>query len=132
MPAAAGPIMRLRPSSMRAQRMEGKQGMQESGDAALVSAIASDPRYQELVARRARFGWWLSAAVFFSFVGYLLLIAFDKALLASPVGQGVTSLGIPIGLGLIVLAIVLTAAYVAVANRSFDRQMAEILLEHGA
>ncbi|OYX64296.1 MAG: hypothetical protein B7Y88_11450 [Sphingomonadales bacterium 32-64-17] len=101
-------------------------------DQRALSAIAADPRYQALVSARARLGWWLSAVVFFCFVGYLLLIAFDKALLAMPIGGGVTSLGIPVGLGLIVLAIVLTGVYVAIANRRFDSQMAEILRSHGA
>ncbi|MXO71077.1 DUF485 domain-containing protein [Alteraurantiacibacter buctensis] len=106
--------------------------MASGQDAALLDAVAADPRYHALVAARARLGWWLSAVVFFCFVGYLLLIAFDKALLAMPIGGGITSLGIPVGLGLIVLAIALTGVYVAVANRRFDSQMAEILRSHGA
>ncbi|MDV5823984.1 DUF485 domain-containing protein [Sphingobium naphthae] len=94
---------------------------------ALVAAVAADPRYAALVARRARLGWTLSAIIFAAFVGYLLLIAFDPALLATPIGAGVTSLGIPLGLGLILLAIVLTGFYVRQANRHHDAQMAAIL-----
>lgn len=98
----------------------------------MIARVAADPRYIDLVARRARLGWWLSAVIFFAFVGYLLLIAFDKALLGAPIGPGVTSLGIPLGLGLILLAIALTDVYVAHANRHHDAQMAEILKDHGA
>jgi uncharacterized membrane protein (DUF485 family) len=97
-----------------------------------IAAVAADPRYVDLVARRARLGWWLSAIIFFAFVGYLLLIAFDKALLGAPIAGGVTSLGIPLGLGLILLAIALTGVYVAHANRHHDAQMAAILKDHGA
>lgn len=104
-------------------------GVQEE---ALIAAVAADPRYEVLVNRRARLGWWLSAVIFSAFVGYLLLIAFDKALLGTPIGQGVTSIGIPIGLGLILLAIALTGLYVAHANRHHDAQMAAILKDHGA
>ena len=100
--------------------------------AAMIAAVAADPRYGELVARRARLGWWLSAIIFTAFVGYLALIAFDKALLGMPIGDGVTSIGIPIGLGLILLAIALTGLYVAHANRHHDAQMAAILKDHGA
>ena len=100
--------------------------------AAMIAAVAADPRYGELVARRARLGWWLSAMIFTAFVGYLALIAFDKALLGRPIGDGVTSIGIPIGLGLILLAIALTGLYVAYANRHHDGQMAAILKDHGA
>lgn len=106
--------------------------MKQGQDDMLVAAVAADPRYADLVARRARLGWGLSALIFFAFVGYLLLIAFDKALLGAPIGAGVTSVGIPIGLGLILLAITLTGVYVAHANRHHDAQMAQILKDHGA
>jgi len=107
---------------------------QEAGrtDEALIAAVGADPRYIELVTRRVRLGWWLSAIIFTAFVGYLALIAFDKALLGMPIGNGVTSIGIPIGLGLILLAIALTGLYVAYANRYHDAQMAAILKDHGA
>jgi uncharacterized membrane protein (DUF485 family) len=101
-------------------------------DSALIAAVAGDPRYARLVSRRARLGWSSSAIIFFAFVGYLLLIAFDKALLGAPIAGGVTSLGIPVGLGLILLAIILTGAYVAYANRHFDAELAAILKDHGA
>lgn len=98
---------------------------------AMIAAVAADPRYRALVARRARLGWWLSAIIFCAFVGYLLLIAFDKALLATPIAGGMTTIGIPVGLGLILLAIALTGFYVAHANRHHDAQMARILKDHG-
>jgi len=101
--------------------------MTDLDDAALVAAVADDPRYQGLVARRARLGWLLSAIIFFAFVAYLLLIAFDKAALGAPIAGGVTSIGIPVGLGLILLGIGLTGLYVAHANRHHDAQMAAIL-----
>ena len=106
--------------------------MQGSGDEEIVAAVAADPRYIALVARRTRLGWLLSAVIFLAFVAYLLLIAFDKTLLGSPIGNGVTSVGIPVGLGLILLAIALTGVYVAHANRHHDAQMAVILKDHGA
>lgn len=101
-------------------------------EAVLIAAVAADPRYMTLVKHRARLGWWLSAMIFLAFLGYLLLIAFDKALLGTPVAGGVTSIGIPVGLGVILLAIALTAAYVAYGNRHFDAAMAQILKDHGA
>lgn len=106
--------------------------MTERPEEQVIAAVAADPRYEALVARRARLGWGLSAIIFFAFVGYLLLIAFDKALLGRPVANGMTSWGIPIGLGLILLAIALTGLYVAHANRHHDGQMDAILRDHGA
>lgn len=105
-------------------------GMTGENDVALIAAVAADPRYSNLVGRRARLGWFLSAIIFFAFVGYLMLIAFDKAALGAPIANGVTSVGIPIGLGLILLAIALTGVYVSHANRHHDRQLATIIEEH--
>jgi uncharacterized membrane protein (DUF485 family) len=63
------------------------------------------------------------------YYGYIALIAFDKELLARPIGAGVTTLGIPLGIGVIVFTIVITGFYVRRANSEFDRLTAEILKE---
>ncbi|MDB5710236.1 MAG: hypothetical protein JWL96_2306 [Sphingomonas bacterium] len=106
--------------------------MGQEHEDAVIAAIAADPRYEALVRERGRLGWILSALIFFSFVGYLAVIAFDKAALAQPIGDGVTSVGIPVGLGLIVLTIAVTALYVRRANGSYDTRLAEILKDHQA
>ena len=106
--------------------------MGQEQDDAVVAAIAGDPRYEALVRERGRLGWALSALIFAAFVGYLGLIAFDKAALARPIGGGVTSVGIPVGLGLIVFTIAITALYVRRANGRYDAMLAELLKDHGA
>jgi uncharacterized membrane protein (DUF485 family) len=85
--------------------------------------IAADPRYRDLLARRARFSWLLTAIMLVIFFGYIALIAFDKALLARPIAGGATTIGIPVGLGVILAGIVLTGIYVRRANRDFDPVM---------
>jgi uncharacterized membrane protein (DUF485 family) len=82
--------------------------------------VLADPRYQRLVKRRGRFTWALTLVMLAAYFGYIALIAFDKELLARPIGGGVTSLGIPVGVGIILLAIVLTGLYVRRANKEFD------------
>ena len=91
-----------------------------SKDAARYDEVLSDPRYQRLVQRRGRYTWTLSIIMLVAYFGYVALIAFDKPLLARPIGGGVTSLGIPVGVGLILLAILLTGLYVRRANRDYD------------
>jgi uncharacterized membrane protein (DUF485 family) len=85
-----------------------------------LARIADDPRYHQLLARRGRFTWMLTIIMLVVFFGYILLIAFDKALLAAPVGGGATTIGIPIGLGVILVGIALTGIYVRRANSEFD------------
>ena len=92
----------------------------ENPDKAALSRIAADPRYLDLVVRRACFTWLLTAIMLAVFFGYILLIAFRKDLLARPIGDGTTTWGIPIGLGVILIGIVLTGIYVRRANREFD------------
>ena len=93
--------------------------------------VAQDPRYEQLVRRRSRFGAVLTAIILAAYFGYILLIAFNKELLSRPVGDGVTTLGIPIGIGIILLSILLTGIYVRVANRDFDRLERALREEHG-
>lgn len=101
-------------------------------DEALLARIAADPRYRELVRRRGRFGWLLTAIILAIFFGYILLIAYDKALLARPIAGGATTLGIPIGIGVILAGILLTGLYVRRANRAFDPIVRAIREDFGA
>lgn len=92
----------------------------ETTGAERYEAILADPRYRRLVRRRGRFAWALTIVMLAAYFGYILLIAFDKAALARPIGGGVTSIGIPAGVGIILFAILLTALYVRRANREYD------------
>ncbi len=92
----------------------------ETDDAARYDEVIADPRYQRLVKRRGRFTWTLTIVMLVAYFGYVAFIAFDKAALARPIGDGVNSLGIPVGVGIILLAIVLTGLYVRRANKEYD------------
>lgn len=85
-----------------------------------LARVAADPRFHQLLHRRGRFTWTLTAIMLVVFFGYILLIAFNKEFLATPVGEGATSIGIPIGLGVILVGIALTGVYVRRANNEFD------------
>jgi uncharacterized membrane protein (DUF485 family) len=92
-----------------------------SADAeALVEKIKRDPDFLALTQRRTRLAWGLSAAMAAIYFGFILLVAFAPALLATPLGNGTTTLGIPLGVGVILAAFVLTGIYVRRANSEFD------------
>ena len=86
----------------------------------LAHRIASHPKYQELKAKRSSFGWWLTGLMMIVYYGFILLVAFNKPFLAQRLGEGVMTVGIPIGFGVIVFTIVITAYYVKRANAEFD------------
>ena len=89
--------------------------------------ITKDPIFQELVAARSRFAWILSAIMLVIYLGFILLVAFDPKLLGTPIGSGVTTISIPLGLLVIVLAFVLTGVYVRRANTEFDDLTSKII-----
>jgi uncharacterized membrane protein (DUF485 family) len=86
----------------------------------LVERMANDPRYHELKSKRASFGWWLTLAMMVVYYGFILLVAFDKPFLAQKMGSGVMTVGMPLGVAVIVFTIVITAIYVRRANSEFD------------
>jgi uncharacterized membrane protein (DUF485 family) len=93
----------------------------------LVNKIQTHPKYLELRKKRNSFGWGLTLLMMVVYYGYIALIAFNKPFLAQPIGAGVTSLGIPIGMGIIVFTILITALYVRRANSEFDDLTTDIL-----
>ena len=92
-----------------------------------VAAIESDPVFQNLVARRSRLAWILSALMLVIYFGFILLVAFAPQVLGTPLGKGVMTLGIPIGIFVIVSAFLLTAHYVLQANTEFDDLTSKIV-----
>ena len=93
----------------------------------IVAKIEANPKYHELRRKRNSFGWLLTIIMMVVYYGYIALIAFNKPFLAKPLGAGVTTLGIPIGMAVIVFTIVITGIYVRRANGEFDQLTKEIL-----
>lgn len=87
-----------------------------------VESIKRHPLYGQLVAKRKRFAWILTILMLTIYYGFILVIAFSPKSLAVPLSAGsVTTIGIPVGVLIIVSAFVLTGIYVVRANGEFDR-----------
>lgn len=87
----------------------------------LVDVIKNDPDYIRLVSERSRFAWILTIVMLVIYFGFVLVIAFDPSLLGIPLAEGmVTTVGIPVGVGVILSAFILTGIYVRRANGEFD------------
>ena len=93
--------------------------------------IRNNPKFQALVAKRNSYSFIMTALMMIVYYGYILLIAFNKEWLGTKIGSGVTSIGIPMGLGVIIFTIVLTNIYVRRANTEFDTEAAAVLKEAG-
>jgi uncharacterized membrane protein (DUF485 family) len=79
------------------------------------------------VRERNGFAVKLSIAMLVIYYGFILLVAFAKPLMAVKVGGGATSVGIVLGLGVIIAAFLLTGIYVQRANGRFDEMTRELV-----
>ncbi len=87
----------------------------------LVDKIKNNPDYQELVSKRSSFSLKLTAAMLVVYFTFILTIAFDPSFLGTPLSaDSVTSIGIPVGIAVIIFAFVLTGIYTVRANGEFD------------
>jgi uncharacterized membrane protein (DUF485 family) len=92
--------------------------------------IRANPKFQQLVKTRNSYGWMLTILMLVVYYGYIGLIAFDKAFLAQPLSStGVMTIGIPIGVGVILFTIIITGIYVRRANTEFDAIKEEVIRE---
>jgi uncharacterized membrane protein (DUF485 family) len=94
-----------------------------------ISHIRNSPKFRELERKRSSLSWSLCILMIVIYAAFVLLAALDPAFMAQPVGGGTITLAFPLGLGVMVAAVVLTGLYVARANTEFDRLTREIVGE---
>ena len=93
--------------------------------------MESQVHLTRVAAARWRLAILLTAAMTLVYVGFILLIAFNKELLATVIMPGL-SLGILLGVLVIVTAWVLIVIYVRWTNTHYDHAVAHIRREHQA
>lgn len=75
----------------------------------LYERVQSNPKFHQLVARRSKFAWGLSIIILFMYFSFIMLIAFSPETLGIPISNNsVITIGIPIGISIIVAAFILT------------------------
>jgi uncharacterized membrane protein (DUF485 family) len=89
-------------------------------DKDLVKKIKSNPKYNELVSKRNSFSLKLSLFILVMFYSFVLVIAFNKELLATRIGDGVMTVAYPIAAAIIVISFITTLIYVTRANNEFE------------
>ncbi len=78
--------------------------------------------FKALVSKRWTLSMVLITLLFVCYYGYIVLVATAKDFVNQKVGE-VTTLAIPIGIAVIVIAWALTAFYVGWANKSYDPEV---------
>ena len=96
----------------------------------VLDRVTSNPKFHEFIAMRSRYGIIMSIISAAAYYGFILLVAYDKEFLAAKLGAGMTtSVGVPMGVGVIVFTIILTWIYVRRANGEFDETNAKLIAE---
>jgi uncharacterized membrane protein (DUF485 family) len=84
--------------------------------------VLDSPEFKKIVTTRWTVSMTLLAALFVTYYGFVLLIAGNKEAMSEKIGE-VTTVAIPLGIAVIVIAFVLTAIYVAWANQVYDPEV---------
>lgn len=96
----------------------------------IVEKLINNPKYHELVSKRSRFGWTCAIIMLVVYYAFIMTIAFEPQVLGQPLSSdGVMTVGIPVGFGVIIFAFLLTGVYVYRANSVFDKMNAELKRE---
>lgn len=94
-----------------------------------VEQILQNPKFKEMVGKKSRLSWTLTGIMLFAYVGFMLLVGYNKEFLLSSLSGGVTTWGIPLGLSIIVLSFLLCGVYSYIANNKLDQLTAEAMRE---
>jgi len=97
-------------------------------DSDTLQAVKANPKFQELVRKRSRLSWTLTAVMLLAYYGFIMLLAFNPDFFRTHISE-YTTIGFPIGVAIIFLAFALTGIYVRRSNREFDRLTEEIRKE---
>ncbi len=91
-----------------------------------VDRIRRNPDFIELTRSRKSFGWTLTIIMLLIYYGYIALVAYQKPLIAQPLFGSIT-VGLVLGIGVILSAIILTGVYVLRANSTYDELSRRII-----
>lgn len=94
-----------------------------------VRQILDNPKFQRMVAQKSTLSWTLALIMLVAYVGFMLLVGYNKAFLMSSFNGGVTTWGIPLGIGIIVLSFLLCAIYSYITNHVLDQLSQDALNE---
>lgn len=90
-----------------------------------VKEILDSQKFKNLVKQRLTVSISLTIIMLVVYFGFILSIAFYKEFLSIKIGEHLT-LGLPIGIGLIIFAWLLTGIYIRWANRNYDKAVREL------
>jgi uncharacterized membrane protein (DUF485 family) len=96
----------------------------------VLDRVTANPKFLEFVAKRNNYSILMTIISAAAYYGFILLVAFNGPWLGTKLGAGMTtSIGVPMGVGVIVFTIILTWIYVRRANTEFDETNEALIRE---
>jgi uncharacterized membrane protein (DUF485 family) len=87
--------------------------------------IASDPDFRAMVSARTGIVSILTVLTLVFYYGFILLMAYGKDILSKQIAPNIT-IGLPIGVAVIVISWILTYTYANWANKKYDAMVDEL------
>ncbi len=87
--------------------------------------VLQSAEFKKLTKKRWAVALLLTTVMLLAYFGFLLMVAFDKDFFKQKIGE-VTTIAIPIGIGLIALSWIMTGIYTYWANNFYDKEVEEI------
>lgn len=100
-------------------------------DQSTIDKINNLPQYKQLIKERSSLAWKLTASMLVVYYGYILLLAFNPDFFKTLVFGAHTTIGFPIGVGIIIFAFAITGVYIRKANGRFEDLTQQIKREVG-
>ncbi|MGL5522966.1 MAG: DUF485 domain-containing protein [Aeromonas veronii] len=82
--------------------------------------ISRHPDFQQLIRQKQRLNWTLTLTMLVIYYGFVLLVAFSPSSLGQSLNGGVTSVGMLVGVIIVLISFALTGIYVYRANNVLD------------
>lgn len=99
-------------------------------DQTTVDKIQQSESFQTLVKHRSGLALKLTLVMLLIYFGFIALIAFDPSFFKTIVIGSNITIGVPMGVGIILAAFILTGIYVRKANSDFDALSDKIKAEN--
>lgn len=90
-----------------------------------VHEILNSDKFKSLVKQRLTISLLLTFIMLAVYYGFMFTIAFYKEFYSIKIGEHIT-IGLPIGIGIIIFAWLLTGVYIRWANNKYDKAVREL------
>tara|TARA_B100000029_G_scaffold146779_1_gene142101 strand:+ start:11952 stop:12260 length:309 start_codon:yes stop_codon:yes gene_type:complete len=100
-------------------------------NSSLEKKIIKNKNFKYLVKKKSFISWFLSSITLLLYFSFILLIAFFPEILGIKISEkSIITIGIPIGVTIILLAFISTGFYVLIANKELDQIEKKILKKY--